>query len=494
MTLPSGGYPPGSITNPSGTGLSAHSQKTQAQWKAEQTGGVKNSFEGNFWANMIGNMFGGFLNGILGFISSLVYALKGITGGLIDLTGALKSTDQKATDAQNTADGVAVGQSNLAQLYNADIAANREKYPMLAPFSYEAAAYAYSAGYVILLAPAAGYPGYAATAVGQPFIVTPGEKIYLEWRQRRAGADYRARVSLRIANSAGSVIVTDTSPAQPEPSATNNTWAKYSGVVEIPEGAYRAVPEIVLQLAADASPTGQWAFDNIIVRRAVEADLTAIQAELAGKADYSDIPTNVPLWQSLNPTDDASFPLSQILYHTNASTSSSGNTSTSETKDPTFATSTNDVYFGYIRCLRDRDYTQVGLITAAGGWNSQPPQQFWVYIYKMDLATGALTRIWSSGDVKTFISSPGAQFRLGVPTFTAAQGDVFAVGIHQQGSVFNPTKSLYGIKFPYVAQPAGVLPRALGSKITTSSYPAAASVSAGGQTWDTDTCPWVFLG
>ncbi|WP_285189964.1 glycine-rich domain-containing protein [Rhodococcus sp. MEB041] len=91
MTLPSGGYPPGSITNPSGTGLSAHSQKTQAQWKAEQTGGVKNSFEGNYWANMISNMFGGFLNGILGFISQFFGAVfgggGGGGGGFLDLVG-----------------------------------------------------------------------------------------------------------------------------------------------------------------------------------------------------------------------------------------------------------------------------------------------------------------------------------------------------------------------------------------------------------------------
>ncbi len=53
--------------------------------------------------NITNNLFGGFLTGIVGFISSLVFALKGVTGGLVDLTGALKATDQKATDAATQA-------------------------------------------------------------------------------------------------------------------------------------------------------------------------------------------------------------------------------------------------------------------------------------------------------------------------------------------------------------------------------------------------------
>ncbi|WP_052493315.1 hypothetical protein [Rhodococcus sp. MEB064] len=106
MTLPSGGYPPGSITNPSGTGLSAHSQKTQAQWKAEQTGGVKNSFEGNFWANMIGNMFGGFLNGITGFIGAFVQGAFGIVGGFLDLVGGILGVKNRTEEVAEQAGSV----------------------------------------------------------------------------------------------------------------------------------------------------------------------------------------------------------------------------------------------------------------------------------------------------------------------------------------------------------------------------------------------------
>lgn len=104
MTNPSGGYPGGAANTP-GQGLSAWSQKSAAQWKNETTAPMKNSYENNFFGSWVSNLFGGFFNGVLGLISALVFGLKGITGGLIDLTGALKATDTKATNAVNTANG-----------------------------------------------------------------------------------------------------------------------------------------------------------------------------------------------------------------------------------------------------------------------------------------------------------------------------------------------------------------------------------------------------
>ncbi|OZF40738.1 hypothetical protein CH296_00330 [Rhodococcus sp. 14-2496-1d] len=114
MTLPSGGYPAGSINT--GTGISAHAAKTQSQWKAEQTGQFATKYETNFFDKWINNLFGGFFNGILGLISALVFGLKGITGGLIDLTGALKATDTKADTAINTATGAAQAVVNVQKV------------------------------------------------------------------------------------------------------------------------------------------------------------------------------------------------------------------------------------------------------------------------------------------------------------------------------------------------------------------------------------------
>jgi hypothetical protein len=106
-SLPSGGVPGGSASGSSGTGLAAFAAKTAAQRKSEISAPVKNSLETNFFGSWISNMFGGFLNGVLGLVSALVFGLKGISGGLIDLTGALKATDQKADTAVNTANGAA---------------------------------------------------------------------------------------------------------------------------------------------------------------------------------------------------------------------------------------------------------------------------------------------------------------------------------------------------------------------------------------------------
>lgn len=106
MTLPSGGYPPGSITNPSGTGLSAHSQKTQAQWKAEQTGAVSGSYEGNYWSNMVGNMFGGFGNGIAGLVAQLVLGMFGVVGGVLDFVGGILGIKNRTEEVAEQAGSV----------------------------------------------------------------------------------------------------------------------------------------------------------------------------------------------------------------------------------------------------------------------------------------------------------------------------------------------------------------------------------------------------
>ncbi|OZE04323.1 hypothetical protein CH249_25650 [Rhodococcus sp. 05-2255-3B1] len=88
-------------------GLASWAAKTGDQWKNEQTNAFANKYENNFFDSWISNLFGGFFNGVLGLISALVFGLKGITGGLIDLTGALKATDTKADTAINTATGAA---------------------------------------------------------------------------------------------------------------------------------------------------------------------------------------------------------------------------------------------------------------------------------------------------------------------------------------------------------------------------------------------------
>lgn len=109
MTSPGGSS---GITAPddsvSATGASALASNTQTNVVNRKKAEVKASSGWNSASDtLFGTLFGGFVQGITGFISFLVFALKGVTGGLIDLTGSLKATDIKADTAINTATGAA---------------------------------------------------------------------------------------------------------------------------------------------------------------------------------------------------------------------------------------------------------------------------------------------------------------------------------------------------------------------------------------------------
>lgn len=450
-------------------------------------------------------LLGPFGNGLLGFVAgALLDVLDGATGGIFNLDALadrMRGTEQAAENAQNTADAVAASASNLAEIYNFDVAANRTKFPAVAPFSYITAGYAYSGSHVALLQPAPGYPGNAALPVGQKFRVTPGEKIYLEWRQRRSGADFEARLNIVILDSLDGVIAAEppvmagTPPVviQPSTTATDNVWGLYKGVVEIPVNAYNARAELKLQLAAGGTPVGSWAFDNVIVRRAVEADLSGIEAALAGKADYTDIPTNVPLWQSVVPTDDPTYPDALNVFQT--SVNSSGNES--ETRVPAFTTTSGEMDIGFIRALRDRDYQQVGFQIGRGGIIGSGPFELYVCVYRVNQANGNMTKIWDSGNIKALVHSVGSgnQVRLNLPQFSASQGEVLAVGMVQRASITAPSYQLYGLDKPWSTPPAGYWPRGLYAVAATgTTWPPPASISGSSLVWDDDRVPWFFLG
>ncbi|WP_032376713.1 hypothetical protein [Rhodococcoides fascians] len=107
MTQPDGSSPAGAYGgSPGASNIKNIQSITEASAKEAMTGGVKTKYN-SIWDVLIDTMFGGFINGIVGFISSFVFGLKGVTGGLIDLTGFLKATDNKATNAVNTATGAA---------------------------------------------------------------------------------------------------------------------------------------------------------------------------------------------------------------------------------------------------------------------------------------------------------------------------------------------------------------------------------------------------
>lgn len=294
------------------------------------------------------------------------------------------------------------------------------------------------------------------------------------------------------------------------------TWTGFFGAkpqfsAGLTQFAIRGVDLTAIQNAQKAAEDAQIAADNAVETAVTEATNAAVGAVpgavndavapltelIDSKANYSDIPTNVPLWHSINPNDDPVFPYNDLVYVTNATTSSGGNTTTSESKNPTFSTSSGEMDLGYIRATRNRDYTQIGFMTAKGAIVGSGPFEAWLHLYKMDLTTGVLTLLWNSGNIKPSIQSAGSgkMLRFAMPTLHANQGEVFAAGLVQRANALNPSYAIYGIKQPFTDQPAGVYPRGLASRANVgTSFPSASSISPAAQVWTDENTPWFILG
>ncbi|NQE89984.1 hypothetical protein [Nocardia terpenica] len=228
---------------------------------------------------------------------------------------------------------------------------------------------------------------------------------------------------------------------------------------------------------------------------AVHAAVSQLQGQVNSKPNYSDIPTNIPLWVNVNPGDDPTFPITQLVEWTDVSGGTNGNPATgSETDDPSYAPATDVLELGFIRATRNRHYTTIGMVTGNAAWGLAP-LLFYVYLYKMDPTTGDLTQLWNSGDVTSQISTAGTQLRLTMPTVTAAQGDIFAVGVQQHApTIGTAVRPLACVRQSQPAQPAGVYPRNIYAYYNaTSSYPAPTTIPASQLkvgTW----IPWFVLG
>ncbi|WP_067565776.1 hypothetical protein [Nocardia acidivorans] len=226
--------------------------------------------------------------------------------------------------------------------------------------------------------------------------------------------------------------------------------------------------------------------------RSAQSVATYAQTTANGKPNFSDIPTNIPLWQNINPADDPTFPLSQLVNWTSVSGGSNAPANSDEGKSPDYVPATRVLELGFIRATRDRTYGTVGMITGRGGWGYDP-QAFAVAVFKMDPASGNLSKFWDSGDVKNQIAAAGTQFRLPVPRFTAKQGDIFAVGILQISPSFGTSnRPLACLRQSRPDQPPGVFPRNIyGFVKDCDSIPdliTASSIKTG------EWIPWLVLG
>lgn len=301
------------------------------------------------------NVFGAIGEAINKFIGDLLIGLRNVTGGLIDLTGFLKQTDTKATEAKQesavaldkatiadvaagnaaivaaNADSKAIqannaaaaaaelaaqaqgGQdaSNMAYVYNSEKEAMRTQFPPTAGYAYlENSSLAVSGTWYIRLQPTAA--AYPLMQVGPEFTVTPGEKLYMEWRQRRNNATFNARLNLEVRDSGGNVVLFDLSPVQPSVGVANGQWATYAGIVTVPAGGVRARPQLKGQYAESTTPapSGEWYFEELTVRRAITAaqvataDGAALDTKLVTLTENNNV-TNQLAQQAANAAQNA---------------------------------------------------------------------------------------------------------------------------------------------------------------------------------------------
>ena len=286
-------------------------------------------------------ILGGFNNvvGAIGaainkFISDLLVGLRNATGGLVDLTGFLKQTDVKAnqavSDASNALDKATLADAaagdaaivaanadskaiaannaaasaaalaatkigkqdltNLVYIYNNEDPAMRTRFPTGTVFEYQdTPGLAVSGTWFLSLDPALEPTlSYPTMPVGEDFPVTPGEIIYMEWRQRRVDANFSASLNLNGTKLDGTSAGYDIRPVTPSAAVTDNLWLTYAGTIVVPPECVKMSVQVkgLYTTTSPATRQGRWLFEEMVVRRAVSAsavqtaDGTALDTKL----------------------------------------------------------------------------------------------------------------------------------------------------------------------------------------------------------------------
>lgn len=171
-----------------------------------------------------------------------------------------------------------------------------------------------------------------------------------------------------------------------------------------------------------------------------------LNTAIDGRATYDEVPLNVPLWQSLNPLEDPTFPR-YGLYNYQPDDSGGDFTSSSTSM---YKPARTTIEFGFIRATRKRVYNSVGLITGKDSSGLiDDVNRYYILIYRMDKTTGDLSLAYSSGDIKGAISFPSrTEVRYTLPgALEVEQGDILAVGIYQQGDgAWQGSRELAGVR------------------------------------------------
>lgn len=121
----------------------------------------------------------------------------------------------------------------------------------------------------------------------------------------------------------------------------------------------------------------------------------------------------------------------------------------------------NKTELGYLKCSRDRTYTKMTFNTG-NSWTALGVTAFYLGVYSVNLSTGALTLVSSTGDIKASVSSTNTEytFTLG-SSISATKGNVYACGTLQVTSAVQTCNSLCRLSFWPLSGPAGVYPSSL---------------------------------
>jgi hypothetical protein len=108
---------------------------------------------------------------------------------------------------------------------------------------------------------------------------------------------------------------------------------------------------------------------------------------------------------------------------------------------------------GFLKCSKDRTYTQMTFITGdavtALGVNA-----FYLGVYSMNLSSGALTLVSSTGNIRSSVSNTNTEYTFNLGTaVNATKGQVYACGTLQVTSVIQTCNSLCRLSFWPISGP-----------------------------------------
>lgn len=394
-----------------------------------------------------GDAINGFINSFISFLISLVDGIPLVGGSIASSLAGL--INQKASKQET---------SNIAALFDCENSDYRNAFP--APHSSwtygSTGGVAHNGTWYLKLLPTSGYPNFGKMQIGTKTAITPGEKVQLDWWQRRESATFPAALIVEYYNSAGTFVSNGVPITIPDSTVDNSVWLNYRAQLTVPSGVASFNPAIILNLASGGSPTGYWVFDDLVARRAPDPNVQQVPV--------------ASLAVSIDPNEQTTIARSQLMFGASSSTSSGGSTTANShthplSQIPQYVPSGggNDMMeIGFIRVLQNKTFTQVGFAT--GGSNTFAGiVAARLGVFKMDPITGDLTLLTptlATTDIKASVTTQNKEFRfsLGVK-INALQGEIYAVALCQQTNFGQNCASLLCQTLTDVTNPSSQFPR-----------------------------------